>query len=88
VIGQVGSRPRALILDLEGVPAMDSTGLRALSHLVRVRHREGTTVVLANLQPQPKELVLRSALPGLLGAGGRLDLGVEEAIREALQPPG
>jgi SulP family sulfate permease len=87
VMGQVGSRPRALILDLGGVPAMDSTGLRALSNLVRVRHRDGTTVFLAGLQPQPRELVLRSALPGLLGAGGRLDLGVEDAIREACPPP-
>ena len=88
VMGQVGSRPRALILDLEGVPAMDSTGLRALTNLVRIRNREGTTVFLAGLQPQPRELVLRSALPGLLGAGGRLDLGVEEAIQEAGLPPG
>ena len=87
IMGQVGSRPRVLILDLGGVPAMDSTGLRALSNLVRVRLRDGTAVILAALQPQPKELIHRSALADLLGQD-RLDLSVDEAIQLVSQPPG
>jgi SulP family sulfate permease len=87
IMGQVGSRPRVLILDLGGVPAMDSTGLRALSNLVRVRIQDGTAVILAALQPQPKELILRSPLAGLLGRD-RLDLSVDEAIQLLSQPPG
>jgi len=82
VLTQVGGRPRTLILDLSGVPAMDSTGLRALTNLVRVRERDGTAVVLAGLQPQPRELILRSSLGGLLGPE-QLTGSVADAISRA-----
>jgi sulfate permease, SulP family len=78
-LGQVADRPKAMILDLEGVPVMDSTGLRALTVLVERRTREGVPVVLVGLQGQPRELIARSSLAGVVG-GGRLDLTPEEGV--------
>jgi SulP family sulfate permease len=82
-IGQVAGRPKAIIIDLEGVPAMDSTGLRALTTLVERRSREGVPVFVVGLQDQPRGLIQRSPLADLLGRD-RMALspeGVVEAIR-------
>ena len=64
---QVSAKPKAIILDLEGVPAMDSTGLRALTTIVEHRRRENVPVFLVGLQPQPRDLILRSPLAELVG---------------------
>lgn len=79
ILGQVSGRPKAIIVDLEGVPAMDSTGLRALTTLVTRRVREGVPVFLVGLQDQPRELIARSGLADLVGRE-RLDLSPEEVI--------
>ncbi|HET9514167.1 MAG TPA: SulP family inorganic anion transporter [Gemmatimonadales bacterium] len=76
---QVSSKPKSIVLDLEGVPAMDSTGLRALTTLVERRQKEGIPVFLVGLQDQPRDLILRSRLADLLGRE-RLDLSAEEAV--------
>lgn len=98
VLGQVAGRPKAILLDLEGVPVMDSTGLRALTTMLRQRQREGVPVLLVGLQAQPRDLLLRSPVPDLVGRG-RFDLTPEAAIallreeglvaisREAAIPP-
>ena len=78
-LNQVSGKPKSIVLDLEGVPAMDSTGLRALRTLVERRAREGVPVFVVGLQAQPKELILRSPLADLLGRE-RLDLSAEEAV--------
>ena len=64
---QVSAKPKAIILDLEGVPAMDSTGLRALTTIVERRRREHVAVFLVGLQEQPRDLILRSPLAELVG---------------------
>jgi len=64
---QVSRKPKAIILDLEGVPAMDSTGLRALSTIVERKRKENVPVFLVGLQDQPRELILRSPLGELIG---------------------
>src|SRR4030095_4271742 len=62
-----------------GVPAMDSTGLRALTTLVERRVKTGVPVFVVGLQEQPRKLILRSRLADLLGRE-RLDLSAEEAV--------
>jgi SulP family sulfate permease len=79
ILGQVSGRPKAIIIDLEGVPAMDSTGLRALSTLVTRRTRENVPVFVVGLQPQPRELILRSPVADLLGRD-RLAFTPEQVI--------
>ncbi|HEX9893275.1 MAG TPA: SulP family inorganic anion transporter, partial [Gemmatimonadales bacterium] len=76
---QVSGKPKSIVLDLEGVPAMDSTGLRALTILVQQRLKQNIPVFVVGLQDQPRELILRSPLADLLGRE-RLDLSAEEAV--------
>lgn len=80
LLGQVSGKPKAIILDLEGVPAMDSTGLRALSTLVTRRVHEGVPVFAVGLQPQPLDLIRRSPIADLLGRD-QLGLTPDEVVR-------
>ncbi len=61
-LGQVSRRPRALILDMTNVPAMDSTGLRALGATVDRCRAEGIAVLFCDLQAQPRATLRRSRL--------------------------
>src|SRR6185436_4231634 len=45
-LSQTSKRPRALILDMENVPVIDSTGLRVLSAVVTQCRRRGIRVFL------------------------------------------
>jgi len=76
---QVSAKPKAIILDLEGVPAMDSTGLRALTTIVARRHREHVAVFLVGLQEQPRNLILRSPLADMVGRE-YLSLSAEQVV--------
>ena len=67
-LGQVGSRPKVLILRLRDVPVIDSTGLHALSDVVRRFRKDGTRVVLAEVQGKVRRVIERSQLGELLGA--------------------
>ncbi|WP_228974421.1 STAS domain-containing protein [Streptomyces sp. DH12] len=48
---------KTLRLDLSGVPFMDSTGLNLLLRLRRRVRDDGSRLVLAGLQPQPRHLL-------------------------------
>ena len=75
----VSRKPKAIILDLEGVPAMDSTGLRALTTIVERKRKENVAVFLVGLQEQPRELILRSPLGDSMGKD-LLDLSAEQVV--------
>jgi SulP family sulfate permease len=77
---QVSAKPKAIILDLEGVPAMDSTGLRALTTIVERRRKEHVAVFLVGLQEQPRDLILRSPLGELIGRD-LLSLSAEQVVK-------
>lgn len=83
---QVNWRPRALILDMEDVPVIDSTGLRALAEVIRQSRREGIRVLLCDLTEAVRETVSRSPIADLFGPGD-LDLDFEGALA-ALGPTG
>ena len=78
-VQHVAAKPKAIILDLEGVPAMDSTGLRALTTIVERKRKENVAVFLVGLQEQPRELVLRSPLGDLIGRD-MLGLSAEQVV--------
>ncbi len=80
LLGQVAGKPKAIVLDLQGVPLMDSTGLRALTTLVDRRIGEGVPVFLVGLQAQPLDLLLRSPLADRLGRD-HLSLTPEQVVR-------
>ncbi|MHB2166299.1 SulP family inorganic anion transporter [Alsobacter sp. R-9] len=47
VLDRIGQTPQTFILDLSGVPFIDSTGVQSLHAFVRKAHKGGTKVVLA-----------------------------------------
>jgi SulP family sulfate permease len=83
---QISRRPRALILDMENVPVIDSTGLRALTVVVKQCRKEGIRVYLADLVPATRNTIADSELGHLFGAG-ELDLSFDQALF-ALGPTG
>jgi SulP family sulfate permease len=76
---QVNWRPRALILDLRDVPVIDSTGLRALTEMIRQSRKEGVTVLLCDLQPDPRATIAASSL-GATFTPNELELSFEDAL--------
>lgn len=69
-LGRVSRRPRVLILRMGAVPAIDSTGLRALEQIAERSRKEGTRLILCELNAQPLRAVTRSPLVALLGPRG------------------
>jgi len=82
----VSWRPRALIIDMEDVPVIDSTGLRALMEVVRQSRAEGVRVLLCDLTQGVRSTIIRSPLGELFGPG-ELELDFEGALA-ALGPTG
>ncbi|HET9275778.1 MAG TPA: STAS domain-containing protein, partial [Gemmatimonadales bacterium] len=78
-LGQVSKRPRALILDMENVPVIDSTGLRALTAVVSDSRKRGVRVLLADLDPRVRESIAESPLGATFGPG-ELELSFDEAL--------
>ncbi len=67
-LGQVGRTPRALIIRLRNVPAIDSTGIHALAELSRRCRKDGTRLLLSELAAQPLAAIARSGLLGEIGS--------------------
>jgi len=63
----VSTRPKVLIIRMRSVPAIDATGLHALSDVVRRSRSDGTLVLLAEVQPQPRQALQRSVLIDVIG---------------------
>jgi SulP family sulfate permease len=66
-IATIKRRPRAVILRLQNVMAIDATGLRGLEEVMSRFQRQGTTLVLSAVREQPLEAITRSGLLQKLG---------------------
>jgi len=66
-VGQIGRRPKVLIVRLRDVPAIDSTGLHALREVARRAKREGTLFLLCDVHAQPLVALGRSTLLDEIG---------------------
>ena len=66
-MAQLVGKPKVLVLRLRAVPAMDSSGLRALRQFVDRSHADGIRVLLAEVPPQPLEAMRRGGLMKVLG---------------------
>ncbi|MEZ4378938.1 MAG: SulP family inorganic anion transporter [Gemmatimonadales bacterium] len=91
-MGQVAARPHALIIRMRHVPAIDATGLHALQTLVRQVREGGTRVLLAEVQPAPRAVILSADLHRDLGPDdlpATLDdaLAVASRVAHATPPP-
>jgi sulfate permease, SulP family len=81
-IANVAGKPKVLIIRLRRAPAMDATGLHALTDVVRRSRRDGTLVLLAELRPQPLATLRRSVLVEEIGEEN-VCATMEEALARA-----
>ena len=65
---QVAPGTRAVVLDMQRLVSMDTSGLDALEQLHRGLQRQGTALVLANVNEQPLSLIRRGGFEELIGA--------------------
>jgi SulP family sulfate permease len=63
----VAGKPKVLILRMRRVPVIDATGLHALTDVVHRSRRDGTLVLLSEVQPQPLQALRRSVLLDEIG---------------------
>lgn len=78
---QVAPGTRALVLDMQRLVSMDTSGLDALEQLHRGLQRQGTALVLANVNEQPLSLIRRGGFEELIGAEH-----IVPSMAEALEP--
>lgn len=52
----VDGRPKRLIVDLQRVPYMDSSGLATLVEAMQLTRRQSTSLVICGLQPRVKSI--------------------------------
>ena len=67
-IGQVGGKPRVLIIRMRYVPMLDSTGMRSLRDVVHRTRKDGTLVIISEAQAQPLAALASSVTMEDLGA--------------------
>ena len=65
---QIAADTRAVVLDMQRLVLLDSSGLDALEQLHRTLKRQGVGLVLANVNDQPLTLMRRSGFESVLGA--------------------
>jgi SulP family sulfate permease len=72
------------------VPFIDSTGLNVLRDLVRRTQGDGTTVIIAEVQEQPRQAMQRGGLVEMVGTDnivGSLELAIAISGQIALEKP-
>jgi SulP family sulfate permease len=84
VLGEISAKPRALVVRMRHVPAIDSTGLHALRELVRNGHAAKTEVILAEVLAQPRVVLRNSGLLDEIGTENVLD-SLDEALERAAE---
>ncbi len=81
-LSRIAGKPEVLIIGMSDVPAMDSTGIRALLDVVRRSRKDGTLVLLSDVHMQPLVALSQSDALGEIGEDclvGDLDLALERA---------
>jgi SulP family sulfate permease len=89
-MGTLDRAPRVLVVQMRRVPAIDSTGIRALTSVVERAQKDGTRVILAGVHAQPMVALGRSGLLDRIGGGdlcGTLDEALEMARRHLSGEP-
>ena len=65
---EVNRNPRVIVLELDKVISIDTSGLDILQTLHRSMMRRGATLILCELNPQPRSLLVRSGFIDAIGA--------------------
>jgi SulP family sulfate permease len=89
-LGRIAKKPKVLIIRMRNVPAIDSTGIRALADVVRRTRKDGTLVLLSDVHAQPLVALGRSDLLDEIGDEnifGNLDDALNRARAELGELP-
>jgi sulfate permease, SulP family len=81
-LSRIAAKPRVLIIRMRHVNAIDSTGMRALRDVVHRTRRDGTVVLLCEVQMQPLVALTGSPVLNEIGEDGLLadlDLALSRA---------
>ncbi len=65
--GHGARAPRIVVFRMRNVPAIDATALHALELAVEKMRRDGATILLTGVQPQPMRVLYRSGVVDKLG---------------------
>jgi sulfate permease, SulP family len=84
VLGEISQTPRATVVRMRHVPAMDSTGIHALRELVRNGHKAKTVIILAEVLAQPLTVLTNAGVLDEIGTGNVFG-SLEEALDRAGQ---
>ena len=87
VMGEISAKPRALVVRMRHVPAMDSTGIHALRELARNGHRSKTQIILAEVLEQPRTVLGNSGLLDEIGVNNVFD-SLDDALERAREIAG
>jgi SulP family sulfate permease len=89
-LAAVSRKPVVLVIRMRRVPFIDSTGLNVLRDLVRRTQGDGTTVIIAETQEQPRQALQRGGLVEMVGQEhlvGSLDLAIAMSGQIASNKP-
>ena len=81
-LARVAGKPRVLIIRMRHVPALDSSGMHALTDVVHRTRRDGTAVILSDVHMQPLVALTGSSALREIGPDnmvGSLDLALARA---------
>jgi SulP family sulfate permease len=81
-LGELGRKPKVLILRLRSVPAIDATGISLLRDLHRRSLRDGTVLLLSGLGTQPQSALARAGLLDEIGQTRVFD-SIDDALAAA-----
>ena len=73
-----------LILRMRGVPVVDATALRSMNQVLEHCKRNGVTLVLSHLQPQPASVLEKSGFLEKVGADN-ICVNIDAALERAAQ---
>jgi SulP family sulfate permease len=86
-VNTVATKPRVLIILMRNVPAIDSTGLHALTQLARRARKDGTRIMIAEVHEQPMVALSNSYLLDELGKDN-VFVKLDDALHAARQVAG
>ncbi len=84
---QVPAGTRTLVLDMQRLVLVDTSGLDALQQLQRTLNRQGVGMMLAHVNEQPLSLLQRSGFIALLGAANVVASVADAAALSGRQVP-
>jgi len=76
-----GGRPRAVVFRMRHVPSMDATGLQAFRTAVEKLKRDGVTIFITGIQPQPMSVLHKAGIADRIGIEnfcGNIDEALEK----------